>query len=213
MVKITHPSMRRGRDTSVQNPPETFVVEDVSGDPEMEESQVVEHVVEADEEEVDELEERLRQFETGSRKSYGDETTAAPYSNAPIKSKMSKKTLEDLLFAGRVNKEFTIASNKYALSTLTNKEHNMVVKELYNLGDSTDVLIIKTLTLALALKSINNVSLDDIEVDGTFDSDLYRRKEIVDNLQLTVVERIYELYSGMVEESQKLVQGEDLKNS
>jgi len=211
MVKITHPSMRKGRDTSVQNPPETFVVEDVSGDPEMEESQVFQQ--EDVDEEVDPLEERLRQFETGAQKSYSQPSTPAPYSNTTVKSKMSKKTLEDLLFAGRVQKEFVLAGNKYELSTLTNKEHNMVVKELYGLGDSTDVLIIKTLTMALALKSINGVSLNEIEVDGTFDSDLYRRKEIVDNLQLTVVEKMYELYSDMVEESQKLVQGEDLKNS
>jgi hypothetical protein len=153
----------------------------------------------------DEIEQRLRQFETRSAPKVEEQ-------NKPTNS-LSQKTLEDLLFAGKIEKEFNIAGNKYHLSTLTSKEHNSVVRELYNFGDAADLFIIKSLTLAVALKSINGVKLENITVDGEFDSELYRRKEIIESLQMTVVEQLYTNYSTMTEASTKLVQGEELKNS
>lgn len=209
MTKITHPSMRRVRDSSVQNSPQTFVVEDSSEnynvpEPNTQPQEYKENV------EVDDIDEKLKQFETSSKThaETSNQTQHSSQTKAP-----AKKTLESLLFAGKVEREFEFANNKYKMSTLTNKEYNLVIKELYHFGDAAELFVIKTLTLALALKSINGTSLDDIEIDGTFDSDLYRRKEIIDNLQTSVVEKLYELYSGMVEESDKLVSGEELKKS
>lgn len=210
MVKITHPSMRKGRDTSVQNSPETFVVEDASGDTEysqaeLEVSQDYQHT----NDEVDDIEERLKQFEKSTPK----HTKQDLHSEIKEVKKAPKQKLESLLFAGRIEQDFELAGTKYTISTLTNKEHNSVIRELYSFGDAADLFVIKSLTLALALKSINGIDLDDIEIDGDFENDLYRRKEIVDNLQMTVVEKLYENYSTMRQASTKMVQGEDLKNS
>lgn len=209
MVKITHPSMRRGRDTSMQNSPQTYIVEDETGDT----NQELEQDYSYDEElpvepNLDDIDARLKQFEAGN-----SPAPTAVSASAPSKSSVPKKTLESLLFAGRIERDFEIAGNTYSLTTLTNKEHTSVVKELYNFGEAADLLVIKSLTLALSLKRINNIDLGDVEVDGVFDSEMYRRKEIIDSLQQAVVEKLYSNYSAMVEESEKLVSGEELKKS
>lgn len=203
MAKITHPSMRqRGRDSSAQNsvpPTKNYIVEDETSPSSNEETEIDEH---------------LRQFEAPSQPPRQDSASNALPDKTAIPVPVDpKKTLESLIFTGRMEKDVEIFDNTYRVTTLSHKEHNYIVKALYNFGDTSDLFTIRVLTLASALKSINDVLLDDIEVPGDFESVFDRKKEIIDNLQLSVVEKLYDEYSGLIEEGDKLISEKEIKKS
>lgn len=203
MVKITHPSMRRVADTSAQKSPQTFIVEDESDNTTNHSVDASSFEYNSEDEgntEEDDLDEKLRQFEYSAKKE-------------DPKPKGRNKTLESILFAGKVEKDFVVAGNTYSLRTLTNKEYSSIVKTLYNFGDSADLLMIKTHSLAIALRKINGIELSDIEIEGHYNDEAEKRREIIDNLQQSIVEKLYSFYTEMVEESDKLVSGEELKKS
>lgn len=215
MTKVTHPSLRRGKGTTAQTvQPRSFVVSD-------ETESNGQHTRPPQAREIapggfDDLDDRLKQFEAGPsdysiKPDIVDQPIEAVEKSPAVSNKLPQKTLEELLFAGRVKTEFSIAGNKYVIATLTNKEQNYVITEMYGFGDAADLFVIKSLTLAMALKSINGVDIGDILMDGEFKSDVYQRKEVIDNLQVSIVEKLYDNYSKMISEGNRLVLGEDLK--
>jgi hypothetical protein len=116
---------------------------------------------------------------------------------------------------GRLNKTVEIAGQQFEIGTLTNREQNEMLKELYNFGDGADLFAIRVLSLANALKTINGVKLDDLDVfseeEDQFTSSYKRRQAIIDNLQLVLVERLYNEYNTLVGENEALISGTDLK--
>lgn len=191
MPKITHPSMGRAGGDSVQKQkPQAFVVDDATStiDPQT-------------------IDEHIKKFEGTAE----EEPQAPVHIEQPKMDNPNRKKLESILFIGKLTREVELFKNKFVLSTLTNKEHNMMVKELYKFGDGADLFTIRILTLANSLKTINEVPLDDLDVDGEFDNDYYRRMAVLDNMQLSLIEALYDEYSILVGEEEEVAKSDEIK--
>lgn len=188
MTKITHPSMGRGDSVSAPTQEtQSYVVEDTSIVPDT----------------VPTIEEHLKKFEAKPEPTSSTITVRAPNPN--------KEKLESILFIGRLTKEVEIYGHKFELGSLTNREHNQMIKELYNFGEGADLFTIRILTLAHALRSINGVALEDIPIEGDFINNYYRKMAILDNMQLSLIEKLYEGYSELVGEVEEVSGGEEIK--
>jgi hypothetical protein len=190
MTKIIHSDMRRGGNVqpSTQIDPKTFIVDDLSVD------------------------DRLSAFEGGEE--INEVQNISSIIPKPLQDAMdenTKKTLEKLIFMGRYSKEIEFADHKFELSTLTHKENNEIIKELIKFGDAANLFTVRVLTLSSALKKIDGVSLDDLEFSGDFENDFYRRMAIIDNMQVSLVERIHNAYEEMVKEAETVVYHENVK--
>jgi hypothetical protein len=203
MNKITHPDMSRGKTIPTQNQPErqNFVVEDMSsGVPEA----------------STDIDQKLSEFETPAEPEQEAKqtivTSPIPFTFPDKSEDELKKSLEKLIFMGRHNKELEIVGHKFEISTLTHKENNEIVKFLMRLGEAADLFTIRVLTLAYCLRSIDGMSLDDIDVSGQFESNFQKRMTIIDNMQLGMVERLYAAYEVLVKEADEIVYQEKIKN-
>lgn len=208
MSKLAHPDMvqARGETEASQNrpKPQTYVVDDPTspaGPPgPAAETQPQQPTVD----------DRLAQFaappvdtQTGP--------SGAEY-KLPEKRQLTK-ALEKLIFIGRISKEIEIADVKFELSTLTNKEHNEIVHMMYGFTDPADLFTIRLITLASALRSIDGVPVQDIDIEGEFESDLHQRMSIIDHLQLSVVEALYDEYEKLTAEEEDVAdENEEIKN-
>jgi hypothetical protein len=123
------------------------------------------------------------------------------------------KRLEDLLFLGKITKEIEILGHKFKISTLSHREHNDIVKQLYKFGDSADLFTIRVITLANVLKTVDDTPLSEMQATGDFESEFSKRSFIIDGMQLGVVERLYDEYNKLLKESDTLVSGEVIKKS
>jgi len=121
------------------------------------------------------------------------------------------KRLEDLLFLGKITKEIEILGHKFEISTLSHREHNDIVKQLYKVGESADLFTIRVITLANVLKTVDGTPLSEMQIAGDFDSDFSKRTFIIDGMQLGIVERLYDEYNKLLKESDTLVSGEVIK--
>ncbi len=198
MAKITHPEMKRGRDVqnSNQTSAETYIVDDKSDTKEA--TDVA-------------LDERIAEFEGTAIEE--KKPTGIEFPLPPKKPEADiQKALEKLIFMGRHSKEVDFAGHKFEISTLSHKENNDIVGELMNFGEAADLFTIRVLTLAYALRKIDGSPLDEIDVIGGFDSDFHKRMSIIDNLQLSLVERLHAEYEKLVKEADDVIYGETIKN-
>lgn len=184
--------MRRGREANsaqnVKQQQKSYVVEDFTKEDLSDED----------------LDNKINEFESGSSTEYSE-------SYRPNQNKMNK-SLENLIFMGRHSKEIELAGHKFEISTLTHRENNDVMGELVNFGDAADLFTIRVLTLAHALKKIDGICLNDIDINEDFSSNYHKRMTIVDNLQLALVEKLYKSYEELVKESNDIIEGETVKN-
>lgn len=125
--------------------------------------------------------------------------------------KKRNSLLEKLIFLGKVEKEIEIDGIKFVISTLTNKDNMEITKEVYNGTDQVDFTAIRTMTLAQSIKSIDGIPIDQIQIDANFSSSLYKRKAIVDLMQLTIINRIMEEYDKLRDESEQISNNEEIK--
>lgn len=132
---------------------------------------------------------------------------------APAKPrKPISKELEKLIFIGRSTREIEIDGAKFELSTLLNKEQEQIVKTLYSYSNPGDLFTVRSLTLAHALKSVDGVSLDEVDIDGEFEDDFQKRVAIINCMQLSVVERLFTEYENLFGNTDKATDGEEVKN-
>lgn len=126
--------------------------------------------------------------------------TPAPQTTPTIIAPERKSLIEKLLFLGRGEKEIDVFGMKFVLITLTNKESSEIMREVYKLTNANDISIIRTLTLAQAIKSIDGILIDDIELGQKFESPLEKRKAIVETMQLSVINKIMDEYDALQNE-------------
>lgn len=204
MSKITHSTMMRGRDIPASNEDsEMYIIDDMSN--------ATEAMIE------DDLDKRLSAFEASSD---APPTINTPLVDIPVAFNIpkrpnvaeQKKALESLIFMGRHSKEIEIANHKFEISTLSHKEHNSIVRELMKFGEAADLFTIRILTLAYAIKSIDGIPIDDIDIGEEFESNYEKRTTIIDNLQLALVERLNNAYEKMVDEAESVIYHEAIKN-
>ncbi len=181
MAKITHPEMSGGKNVSMPNTKaENYIVDDATDT-------------------KSSIDDRLSEFEQAPVKK-------APEQNIDLES---RKKLEKLIFIGKYNKTITLAGHKFEISTLAHSENNEIMSKLMNIGDAADLFTIRTLTLANALKSIDDTKLDSEEIGG---STLEERANIINDMQLALVEKLYDAYEKLVKEADEVVYGEKIKN-
>lgn len=149
----------------------------------------------------DEVDQRLAQFEAPVK----PQVTA-------VETKPMSKMLEKLVFIGRASRKVEIDESVFELCTLLNKEQDQIVKTIYQFKDPGDLFAVRSLTLAHALKSIDGVSLNDVDIEGDFESDFHKRIEIISCLQLSVVEKLFAEYEKMLGDSEKATDGKEIKN-
>ena len=191
MPKVTHPSMRRARDSSVQRPaPQSYVVED----------------------------------ETGAHsESYANsdaKVQEAPAFVPPVPEEIKREPMlvdsPDLIFLGRASQDVEIGGHKFVITTLTHREHNDLMKQLYKFGDGADLFTLRTLTLAFALKSVNGTPLEEmhmpLEEEEKFSTDFDKKLSIIDTMQMNVVTKLYDAYNELADSVDKNLQGEEVKN-
>ena len=126
---------------------------------------------------------------------------------------LNKDILEDLLFVGHSTKEIEIGKVKFEISTLTNRESNQLMRKIYEFGEATDILAVKTLTLAFALRKVNNIPLENVNTNDVFDDPFDKKMFILDNMQKSVVEKLHSEYLNLSDEVDKQLSGEQIKNS
>lgn len=189
MTKLTHADIGYTRETPGQNKTQTYVVDDASHTPTLS------------------VDERIAQFEQPVQ----PQKTGIEFDLPP--EKPISKALEKLIFIGRLTDEIEIDGVRFEISTLTNKENNQIVKMMYSFSDAADLFTLRILTLANAVKKIDGISLKDIDIGGTFESDFHKRTSIIDNLQISVVSKLYEAYEKLTGEEEEISKNdEELKN-
>lgn len=122
------------------------------------------------------------------------------------KQKEASSDLSDLIFIGRLSNTVEIDGVSFEISTLTNREFNEIIKTMYKFDDTSDIFTFRVLVLSRALRTINGKNLDDINIDGEFESGFQKRTTIIDHLQISVVERLfkeYEVLTGKKDETEK----------
>lgn len=153
------------------------------------------------------IDDRLAQFNAPAQEPAETEYPLPP--KKPI-----SKMLEKLIFIGRTTEEVEIDGIKFELSTLTNKEHGEIVKAMYRFSEAADLFTVRILTLANALKKIDGMLIDDVELDGDFEDAFHKRISIIDYLQLSVVEELFNKYEELVgEEDEATDEDKEIKNS
>ena len=192
MATINHPSMKRAGDNSViktEQRQTNFVVDNPTQD----------------------IDNHLEQFEVERPlmpPAEVFEREKVPVVILSPEQQEQKRRLEKLIFTGRQLKVVDILEHKFELSTVTNKEHQEMVK---GLGDNVDLFKIRSLTLANALRTIDGIRLDDLTNKDNDLTDFLRRVDIIDNLQLALVEKLYEEYNNLLKENDTLISGASIK--
>lgn len=198
---ISHPSMQRAGDISNQKSQpetETYVVKDET------------HL------EATNPLEGQEQIHYSAGPVGPPEVIPSPVSTPPVVESPNKDMLESLIFLGLITKEVEIGVFKFSITTLTHREHNLLMKELYKFGDGADLFTIRTLTLAHSVKLVNDVLLEDLPLSDKEESRLEtkfdKKLAIIDSLQMSVVEKLFDAYTELSNQSDSLLDGEQVKN-
>lgn len=192
MSKLVHPDMNRGGN----NPPsqkqnKVYVVDDLS--------------------EPGAVNDKILEYEGKTQNENVVEKQNQPVANDIVNNVGSKKLLEKLIFIGRNSSTFSFCDHEFEISTLSNKESNDVIRKLVNIGNG-DIFVARIYTLAYAIRKIDNILFDDVEVDSDFDNSFDKKVYVLDNMQLSLIEKLYEKYESLVKDTEKSVYGENIKN-
>lgn len=105
------------------------------------------------------------------------------------------RDLKDLVFLGRMSTVVELVGYKFEITTLTNSERRMVIKELAG-REGEMAAFIPACTLAMAIQTINGVALEDIYSGEDAESlTPYKRcLMVVDSWQSILVRRLYTEY-------------------
>jgi hypothetical protein len=139
-------------------------------------------------------------------------TSTAPAVTQQVEQALPLKRqgqLEKLIFLGRAEREVNIMGVLFKLTTLTSKETSDMVKELTSTNE-TDNTTIQILVLAQAIKSIDGVSINDIQVDGEFENAFKKRRFVVEQFQQVIVNKLVDEYQLLQDESRN-VTGDEIK--
>jgi len=125
--------------------------------------------------------------------------------------KMSLKSLKDLLFLGRSENIITIEGIDFKLKTITAEEQRNIILKIMKMQEEYRILSAKIVTLAFSITSINNVPFESF-TDDNLDGDIYdKRIAIVEQLQASVIDKLYNFYEKMVKESNLEADVEEIK--
>lgn len=128
------------------------------------------------------------------------------------------RDLRELIFLGRVMDEIKIDGFSFEMSTLTSKEKRDLVISLSKVSGGGVAAHLRTEALSFALKKVNGVPLEELyEFYGGSDEEadvLDKKRFILENMQASLVEKLFEKYEALVEQSESSYSesfGEDIK--
>ena len=115
---------------------------------------------------------------------------------AATEQKPSKLTgdVRDLIFSGRKTIDVEASGFKFSLQTLKSKENQIIVKEILLLPNEERVMTARNYTISFALKSINDVSLEDYYQGDDISDVIDKRLAIIDELDENLVEFLFTKY-------------------
>lgn len=125
-------------------------------------------------------------------------------------AKPVKKEMRDLFLFGKIKKEFDLAGNKFVMETLTAKAQKDIMFHLSKIPSDQKIYTLKLFILAKSIVSINNEPLESFSEES---QDLFDAKvDVIANMQSLTVEKLYSFYQSMLEESDKLLNGQEVSN-
>ena len=130
---------------------------------------------------------------------------------AEAQTKKDNKLLEDLIFVGKSSETVTIGNHTFEISTLSNKEHVEMLKFLVSVDPEPNVLIIRNVSLAAALRKIDGNPVSEFPIHEEFSSDLSKKLYIVEHLQFAIIEKLWSVYEELAEKTKQVVSGDLIK--
>ena len=125
---------------------------------------------------------------------------------------LALEDLRSLIFLGRLTETVKVGGFVFEVSTLTASQQRDVMSTIMTAGDATQKMLdIKPLTMAYAVRTVNNVDLETLCEDDSLTDTIDRRLNVMMNLQSVLVEKLYQEYDKLVLRSGKDIGIEDLK--
>jgi hypothetical protein len=115
--------------------------------------------------------------------------------------------LEDLIFLGAAKKDVSIGDFEFQMTTLSKREQETIFKEALSLSEKERLMFFKKGILALSIKKINKRLLSSYLEEDTFEA----RLNLVEGLQQSVFEFLFNEIDSMISESSALLTAENLK--
>lgn len=131
----------------------------------------------------------------------------------PQAKKTSLKSLRDLIFLGRIEKMVECGDISFSLRSITAEDQRHMIAKLLKMPEDSRLLLSKVIALTFSVEKVNNVSLEDICEDEELTDKYDRRMSVIQNLQVSVVNKLYRAYEELLEESNSKIDIEDVKKS
>ena len=128
--------------------------------------------------------------------------------------------LSKLIFLGKTSNTVEIQGFSFEIETLSEKMSREVLSEILMLPEKQRLAYIKGITLSKSISKINNVSFDEMVIEKlnfenkeVTDLNLSMAKsEVVNSLQISVTNKLYEAYEKLTEDMNKGAKGDEIKN-
>ncbi len=114
-----------------------------------------------------------------------------------------RKSLEDLIFLGRIEKDVNLFDKTWKMVTLDSTEHLAATNATADFDTLTRFFALKVQIISRSLKQVNDIVLDDLEETYKF----------VEKLQPIVINKLYEEYEKIqLKQSESLKDMDEIKN-
>jgi len=126
--------------------------------------------------------------------------------------KMSIKTLKDLIFLGRIERNVICGDCSFLMRSLTAEDQRIMVSKVMKLPDDLRLLNAKIISIAFAIDKVNNTPLEDLAEESEEHLDIHDKKiSVIKNLQLSVVNKLFKNYEELLEESNSQIEIDEVK--
>lgn len=120
--------------------------------------------------------------------------------------------LKDLVFFGKIREKITLGEYTFELTTLNNKQQKALVSKLVSLKTNDEKLLnIKSFTLAESLTTINGINMEEFYNVESELSAFDKKLEIINNMQSSVVEKLFDKYEAINKQATDLLSSGEVK--
>lgn len=114
-----------------------------------------------------------------------------------------RKSLEDLIFIGRIDKTFNVFGKKWTLSTLTSSEQLEATSATDGFDTLSRVPALKIAILARSVKKVEDIELNDVKENSEF----------IGKLQMPLINELFSKYEELQREQDDALKNlDDIKN-
>lgn len=126
--------------------------------------------------------------------------------------KMGIKTLKDLIFLGRIERNVICSDCSFLMKSLTAEDQRIMVTKIMKIPDDLRLLNAKIISIAFAIEKVNGIPLEDLAEESEENLDIYDKKiSVIKNLQLSVVNKLFKNYEELLEESNSQIEIDEIK--